>query len=818
MEAHSYISCIKINGVPILPPMMTKDIKEEMSNYKQIAINIERKLAILHVAQEHDNINAKTVRKGSKNLQLRKRICNLKENLVPFECKSIDQNKNNVMAINDISTDTSESPNENVEKITQWDMRKLDTEYKSECQINPELITIGIGTDHCLNQVTSTKFSTFRRESEISKPQVPKTLDIIPLILSNYNSREDEKYQRNSLSNTGDIPKLVRQGSYVLDTPSPILLAHMQMEMSSSNSDPCSEYVPTTCTNTIRRKEWNIAQAKIEWQNESKSKEFVPLESYRIAPKQKRNLYSSTNTKICKSNSLQSKPESVYVAYPATRSVDCIQTMLANENGDRSNAQTNSNRHYAMDHKNEKKHRFQKWKKYNSSFTFPSTYKHGGSLENLTSNGVPFSKCTESEHNNISMSNNFTREISKNTETEDSMSNLKSSIASDKLLTVYKKVQEMHKKQMNELVSRQQREQTLLQKEFEKQQLLLLTEIRKSFPEISVPLLSENILSSAFSQVTPNGEKHFENSNDTTENIKNLKSNLQQESEIGHLGDNNATLIPCPLDYIYPEMNVCNLEPYSTKCSHSVDTLKLKSSCKINNPAITDENKDSEMQLDNKTHEEKPVEEGRGWKRLNVSRQLFPLDSKTIHVPVLDRTMYGEKHAEAANVINAYTRGYLVRRLMRTERVIALKNTYKEALHYMLKLHVDAPLNRSEISFLHRLQLQCDAASMNIVELFAQNPEKRMQVIAQDREIKQSRIERPMSARSYSFATQRTLARKKQKEMEEYQPTSFARSCLSRSRCQTWTSDVKEKLISPNILCHSIKRSTSAGTVRKPWR
>lgn len=55
---------------------------------------------------------------------------------------------------------------------------------------------------------------------------------------------------------------------------------------------------------------------------------------------------------------------------------------------------------------------------------------------------------------------------------------------------------------------------------------------------------------------------------------------------------------------------------------------------------------------------------------------------------------------------------------------------------------------------------------MNIVELFAQNPQKRMQVIAQDREIKQTRIERPTSARSYSFATQRTLARKKLKEYD----------------------------------------------------
>lgn len=60
----------------------------------------------------------------------------------------------------------------------------------------------------------------------------------------------------------------------------------------------------------------------------------------------------------------------------------------------------------------------------------------------------------------------------------------------------------------------------------------------------------------------------------------------------------------------------------------------------------------------------------------------------------------------AVNIINAYARGYLVRRLMRTQRVITLKKIYKEALQCMLKLHVDAPLNLAEVDFLHRLQLQ----------------------------------------------------------------------------------------------------------------
>ena len=43
---------------------------------------------------------------------------------------------------------------------------------------------------------------------------------------------------------------------------------------------------------------------------------------------------------------------------------------------------------------------------------------------------------------------------------------------------------------------------------------------------------------------------------------------------------------------------------------------------------------------------------------------------------------------------------------MKTEKIIALKNTYKEALHCMLRLHVDAPLNLPELNFHQRLQLQ----------------------------------------------------------------------------------------------------------------
>ncbi|KAL2751707.1 myb-like protein P [Vespula maculifrons] len=53
--------------------------------------------------------------------------------------------------------------------------------------------------------------------------------------------------------------------------------------------------------------------------------------------------------------------------------------------------------------------------------------------------------------------------------------------------------------------------------------------------------------------------------------------------------------------------------------------------------------------------------------------------------------------------------------------------------------------------------------------------------------------------------------------MRDYQSPIITQLHSSRARCQTWTSEISQHLISPNIH-QTIKRSTSAGTVRKPWR
>ncbi|CAD1473993.1 unnamed protein product, partial [Heterotrigona itama] len=759
---------------------ITKDIKQEISIYRESAINVEKKLYISRIGKQC-NSNIGEIAGELKDAKYKKNVHGSRENSreTTFEYEDNNYNETNVTDTSDIPIETFKKfSNENLEKSLQSGKDSdLRCKPKNQLNLTPDTVSRSKSSpnmDH-LNEAASIISST-ETISDVWKPEVPKTLNVIPLTLNNVTYNGNEYFPESNLDDTRDTPKLVRQGSYVLDTPSPILLAHMQMELANSTYVPCSEYVPTLCGNANRRKEWNVVQAKIEWEYETKSKESVST----------RNADSNVDRKMCKSISIQAKsPESSIVITPSTKSVDCIQTMLAKEHIDNGDIQVDQDKKHVADNNNENEQRLQPWNKCdNSSCTFNPVCKLGRSLENLN------------EQNNISTTDKLMEKLSRNTDIQNSISKLKSTAASDKLLTVYKKVQEMHKKQMAELMFRQHREQTLLQKEFEKQQFLLLTEIKKSFPEISVSLLSENTLSPV--SIATDNDKFFEN--DNVQNVARLRNNLEQENGIEHSQDNNIEIATCPLNYIYPEMNYDNI-PCSTRHSRTARSMETKLSSDVDNSVTNMRGRDTEMQLnDVENYKERSLKESETNKRSNVSRELFPLDSKTMHVPIPDRTIYETKHIKAVNVINAYARGYLVRRMMRTERVIALKNTYKEALHCMLKLHVDAPLNRSEFNFLHRLQLQCDAASMNIVELFAQNPQKRMQVVAQDREIKQSRIERPTSARSYSFATQRTLARKKLKEMEEYQPTSFVRSCSSRSRCQTWTSDIKERLISSNIL------------------
>ncbi|XP_018399479.1 PREDICTED: putative uncharacterized protein DDB_G0282129 [Cyphomyrmex costatus] len=816
MQKQFYTSCMKINGIPLLPPMITDTIKEEMRHYKSMAIKVEENLRdrrlVKHTIQDKC-MQAVILEPIDKSMNIRYSSDS------DISTRDIASDTNNTdsyskMTIIEPMLQVEEETRDNHDiKSSISDEQHLQSQvYLTNDIANNLKLTAAVNDQ---NRVDITQMASPNKDVTLVenwKPEVPRTLNVVPITLSN-----DEEDTSSSVGISKETPenppKLSRQSSYILDTPSPILLAHMHTKLTD-------EYIPTPTTNASQRKQWNIVQPKAEWENkqfmvehiedlsklecipkqlssqpkeEWKSKQFMvehieDLSKLECTPKQ--------STSQCRES------DDLTESHQADKSASCTKMVITEEDAYRSDAiPTKHNHRPNIDFKKQSSLENSEKNSDTSVLNLLSSEYAGDSSPKIQS------YVDEKQHN----------EKKNTTEYHNSSIKIKSSTPV-KLLSVYKEIEEMHRKQMLELMDRQRKEQLLLQAKFKKQQILFLAELENCSSDISQ---QTNALNQSLSD-----EVRSTNHEARQQMNINSPSNLHAETHDNIKLSSANQMIACPLDYLSSK-NLHLLKKQSFIVDNSSATLDFDFTRKVslydttynNNSNNNNNNNNNNGNNDDNNH---CKSRDLVCKNSNVSRQLFPLDSNTTHVPWLNITVYFDKHVQAVNIINAYTRGYLVRRLMRTERVITLKKIYKEALQCMLKLHVDAPLNLAEVEFLHRLQLQCDAASMNIVELFAQSPTKRMEIIAHDREIKEFRTERPTSVRSYSFATQKTLARKNLKEFEstmaKYQRPLAVKRNLVRSRCQTWTSDIRDKLMSPNTLHQGIRRSTSTGAVRKPWR
>ncbi|XP_012537476.2 putative mediator of RNA polymerase II transcription subunit 24 [Monomorium pharaonis] len=798
MQQEFYTSCIKINGIPLLPPLMTNTIKEEMRHYRSLAIKVEENLR-----------DRRLLRHIIWNKCVQADVTGPVDKL-----RSIRYSSDSDVSSRDVASDTNNSDSysrmtmvEPTSRVAGEPMDNHDIQsFISDVHTTDSQLEVCVTNEFTVNDSKPIAAATDQDKyidaieavstpnenvtlPENWKPEIPKTLDIVPISLSN--DEEDISSSIGISKETKNPPKLSRQGSYVLETPSPVLLAHMHAELTDEN------YTPTPTTDyKSQRKQWSIAQSKVEWEN----KRFIAEDTEAL---------SKLRSTEKRSTFEDGEPEVSTEPYQENKPISGTNTIVE-EAGYRLDATpTKHNRRPSTD-----------FKKHNP---IEKLEKDTGVLNLLNREYTEDANSPKSQLSRINEKHHGKEEDpARRTESRKSNGKTKSSTP-DKLLMIYKEIEEMHKKQMTELIYRQRKEQSLLQAEFQKQQMLLLAEIRKCASGTPRQANSSNV---ALNRSLSNNETGSASRESNVNSPGNIYAETHRNIKLSPLSNR---VIVCPLDYL-PSRNLYLLK-HPLTADNSPATLDYDFTKKVslsentynnnNNNNYYNNNNDS----NNGNNDDNSSCESRdliACKNSNVSRQLFPLDSNTTHVPVLDNTAYLEKHVQAVNIINAYARGYLVRRLMHTERVITLKRTYKEALQCMLKLHVDAPLNLAEVDFLHRLQLQCDAASMNIVELFAQSPAKRMKVIAQDREIKESRTERPTSARSYSFATQKTLARKNFKEFEstmaKYQRPLVVKRNLIRSRCQSWTSDMRDRLMSPNAMHQGIRRSTSTGAVRKPWR
>ncbi|KAJ8679554.1 hypothetical protein QAD02_015341 [Eretmocerus hayati] len=826
-------------GIPILPPLITSDLNTEIQYYKQLAIAVEQKLKILEVAREavkgklkHEpdkgGILECTDLIASVNSNLNNTVQNMTSLTDGVIYSQSGQETENLIDIGNPAQElnNSEVINKNISESEPKQKGLIGNERDDfavtddKSCMNDTLLVDSVGSDTItastdLNQYLNSSFSTKTDTSETTpenwKPQVPKTLDIVPITLCQIKSVDGAK------AGCDEPPKLVRQGSYVLDAPSPVLIAHMQSETGST------AYTPTSSSQSIKRKDWSISQSKVDWKTPTSLKESMSarVNSNRF---RKSSVSNIPCQRVCKSVS-NSKTGSPLDVYQPTRSVDCIQAMFAKECNSPKTANSKTSvqsRKYSSPASGTNGYRNGSCKKpVKNSSILSLADKYSVSMGSISSSSPkPVKRVEKKSLNDTNMKKSSGTTPAKSSDSVDSVKYQKPVITSEKILTVFKEIQDTHKKQMLELMTRQQKEQMLMQENFKKQQILLLAQIRKAFPEISVTSLTEAVTSknAVSAACTPASNKKSDTVQHHTE-MNGVQFNGIKEDHVRNQTFNKSA--------DYPELQ--RELSSSSSCDFGVQVAAP-------NAIAHSQISHKENQMNNNCTSISTQARSPNFKNIDdipvgvpvrrhssVSRQLFPLDNRKCHTPLMNLSDYSEKHVRAATKITAYAKGFLVRRLMKTEKVIALKNTYREALHCMLRLHVDAPLNLPELNFHQRLQLQCDSASMDIVDLFSQSPAKRMEMISHDREIKRARCERPSSARSYSFATQRTLARKKLKEMgvcASMQSSIMTRSCPARTRSQTWASNAREKRVTTSMINRGMTRSTSAGggAERKPWR
>lgn len=125
------------------------------------------------------------------------------------------------------------------------------TSSKAEETLTDDETTLTKSTD--LHKYLATPSDTSETSSETSKPRIPTSLDIVPFSLEPLKKSKSSS----NIQNSHDEPKLVRQGSYTLETPSPLLLAHLE-------SNRC-DYVPTN--NKSQKRDWRLGQKTWKFDN-----------------------------------------------------------------------------------------------------------------------------------------------------------------------------------------------------------------------------------------------------------------------------------------------------------------------------------------------------------------------------------------------------------------------------------------------------------------------------------------------------------------------------------------------------------------------
>ena len=290
---------------------------------------------------------------------------------------------------------------------------------------------------------------------------------------------------------------------------------------------------------------------------------------------------------------------------------------------------------------------------------------------------------------------------------------------------------------LNQLIRAQEEARQRLREEFQKQQQMLMTEIFTQFPNLKVDSSDSNNEAATEAKLEA-VEAAMERSLSV---ISGHDLSLTQEMSVTST-ISESTLHPTEPAYSNrpiqqqqlptkdPSISANTKVPVESNVKNNVSDAKI-----VNNSPMKREG--TFTKLDNK-----------------------PRARVTVKIP---EEVYSDKHKHAWSRLTAMGKGFLTRQLLKSEKVQMLKMTIKETVSCAVQLHLESegPPSQDDLQLHSRLLKQIEAACLDIHNIFFQlRLPDQMTIIAQARAARRERMIRsqaPAQARRLSSATQARL-------------------------------------------------------------
>ncbi|XP_046966016.1 uncharacterized protein LOC124534299 isoform X2 [Vanessa cardui] len=777
-QSNQYMSCMKINGVPLLPPVLSKECRTEMKYYKLLAKEVEKRILSLKPfftgtdtdsgedktdapelpeseqsfelpveavqadkSENNDKLiyqdNEKCHDEISGKLCLTSNTCdNITTNLTLDDSASSKLSSKLVIDLSLSINDTGKSVLDTVNKsqTAPDDLPERDCDYPKIDQT--ELVSDDDITNKETNELKNDKLSF---HVSISKDTVS---DPVTLQFSQDPPSLSSKSFTGSLNDIHtesikESPKpLTRQRSYTVLKPSPMLLAHLEVQSINTGMDVTSISMSESLSNLSsnkKRRSWDLETAKVKWS------------SMALELKEKNINNAKINVKHTAVRPTARKLQST----PRAKS-------LAQDKPKRNSSKVAT-----------KSEPTQKPKKVVSPVRNPTS--HNNANVKTPTNHLGNQK-TEVKKKPIS-------------EADDPATRVRE---------LYEKIQKQQLIQMANLVEKQKKEQMLLQQVFEEQNNLLFSQLKticpKSPNEVKEawvdkshdvadrgPVSLSQLINHKLEQNTSDSPVFF-TLTETSDYIHHCDNVLKKSRDITGsmkkhqtMKDREKSKTPSPK----PQKDGSRTRTHSPVRRSTPTSRKLTyetsvSSDRDYDPILTDRTNDTMADL-NVTFPSDRSEESQVYANVNVndpvavnspiSRPISSCRSTDKAIRNMEETIQNSinsmcgrttkskmyraptsKERWAATKIVAHAKGYLVRRLMKSERVQATVQTIKDALMCALQLHQDREgIRGADVDLHRRLIQQITAACYSLHDTFvASTAAERCAMIAADRSRRRS--------------------------------------------------------------------------------